>query len=167
MFCATKADIDCMYAEDTSIINAQSFSATPTPAEATTPNVLTMAMITRNEIFTSRSWRAIGAPRQTILPIRRPSKRMSFFDKANGNSRFRMIKIDNNTLIACAKIVAKAAPATPIWNPATNSTSPTIFSTQAIATVINGILESPIPRKILPRTLYATIKTVPAEQICT
>lgn len=50
MFCATKADIDRMYAGDTGIINAHSFSATPTPPEAATPSVPTIAMMARGTV---------------------------------------------------------------------------------------------------------------------
>ena len=39
------------------------------------------------------------------------------------------------------------------------------MQTLAIATVIKGVLESPIPRMMLPSTLYATIITDPAPQI--
>jgi hypothetical protein len=49
--------------------------------------------------------------------------------------------------------VASAAPLLPMWKTATNSRSPAMFKTQAMATVISGIFESPTPRKILPMTL--------------
>ena len=69
------------------------------------------------------------------------------------------------TLIACASIVAMAAPDTPNLKTATKNRSPQILHTHAIATVSSGILESPIPLKMLPITLYATIKILPALQI--
>ena len=61
-----------------------------------------------------------------------------------------MIKRETATLTAWAMMVAKAAPVAPIPNPATRIKSPIILQTQAIVTVINGVLESPIPRKMAP-----------------
>ena len=49
-----------------SMMKAQTFSATPTPAEAMSPSVLTMASTTRKESPTSRSCSAMGAPKRTI-----------------------------------------------------------------------------------------------------
>ena len=57
------------------------------------------------------------------------------------------------TLNACAKIVASAAPKAPKLKTATKIKSPIIFTTQAMATVISGVFESPIPRKIAPSKL--------------
>ena len=57
------------------------------------------------------------------------------------------------TLNAWAKIVARAAPKAPKLKTATKIKSPIIFTTQAIATVIRGVFESPIPRKIAPSRL--------------
>lgn len=50
-----KQTIDCMKAEEISMMNAQTFSATPTPADATTPMPFTIARIIRKEMLTSRS----------------------------------------------------------------------------------------------------------------
>lgn len=47
----------------------------------------------------------------------------------------------------------QGGPGGPMWNPATRSRSPKILMTQAMATVSRGVLESPIPRKMEPRTL--------------
>ena len=58
-------------------------------------------------------------------------------------------------------MVAKAAPAAPIPKPATKIKSAIILQTQAIMTVINGVLESPIPRKMAPNKLYKQMKSVP------
>ena len=51
LFCATKADIACMKAAGTSMMKAQTFSATPTPADATSPSPFTMARITLLTMF--------------------------------------------------------------------------------------------------------------------
>ncbi|MFR0957841.1 MAG: hypothetical protein ACLSFA_19680 [Roseburia inulinivorans] len=50
-----------------SMINAHTFSATPTPAEAMTPVEFTIARMIKNEMLTSRSCNAIGAPKPTIF----------------------------------------------------------------------------------------------------
>ena len=68
IFCATNADNDCENDDGTSMIKAQTFSATPTPAEAITPRLFTMELITRNDIFTSPSCKAIGSPTLIIFP---------------------------------------------------------------------------------------------------
>ena len=81
--------------------------------------------------------------------------------------RFLITNIEIITLIACAKMVAIAAPTAPMWKTATSNKSPRIFNTQAIVTVRSGIFESPIPLNILPTKLYATINNIPAEQIAT
>ena len=54
-FWATKDDIDCMKDEGTSMMKAQTFSATPTPADGISPSEFTMAWIMRNDKPTSRS----------------------------------------------------------------------------------------------------------------
>ena len=59
--------MDCMKADDMSMINAHTFSATPTPAEAMTPIEFTIARMIKNEMLTSRSCNAIGAPKPTIF----------------------------------------------------------------------------------------------------
>ena len=69
MFWATKAERDCMNEEGTSMMNMQSFSATPTPAEGMTPSELTMAMMARKEMLTRASCRAIGKPSFSVLKI--------------------------------------------------------------------------------------------------
>ena len=87
------------------MINAHTFSATPTPAEAMTPMEFTMARMIRKETITLMIW---------------------------------------------ANTVARAAPDVPIPITAHKSRSPTILQTQAIATVISGVLESPNPLNIQP-----------------
>lgn len=66
IFWATKADIDWLKAEGTSIMNPHSFSATPTPAEGITPREFTIAVMARKEILTRRSWKAMGSPKAEI-----------------------------------------------------------------------------------------------------
>ena len=76
-FCATKADMDCMNADGTSMMKAHTRSAHPTPAEAMRPRELTMAMMTRKEIPTRKSCRAMGKPRRVIRRITGMSGRTS------------------------------------------------------------------------------------------
>ena len=49
IFCAVKADMDCIQAEGTSIINTHTFSPTPMAAESVTPKEFTTVWITRKE----------------------------------------------------------------------------------------------------------------------
>ncbi len=58
----------CIKARGISMMKAQTFSATPTPAEAISPRAFTMARITRNDSPTSKSCRAIGVPKRTMRP---------------------------------------------------------------------------------------------------
>ena len=76
-FCATKADMDCMNAEGTSMMKAHTRSAHPTPAEAMSPRELTMAMMTRKEIPTRKSCSAMGKPSRVIRRITGRSGRTS------------------------------------------------------------------------------------------
>ena len=115
------------------MINAQTFSATPTPADAVTPMEFTMARMIRKEMLTRRSCNAIGAPSPTIFRRVRPWTPIS---------------------VLC---ISKAAPDVPILNPAQRIRSPAILNTHATATANSGVLESPIPLKIQPIRLYATI----------
>ena len=96
------------------MMKAQSFSATPTPAEAITPMELTMARITRKEMLTSRSWRAMGVPRARILPTSRLSNRRFLFPMVKGRVLLRITARDKRTLAAWAATVARAAPAAPM-----------------------------------------------------
>ena len=153
IFWATKADIDWLKAEGTSIMNPHSFSATPTPAEGITPREFTIAVMARKEILTRRSWKAMGSPRRNTLPILFLSKTISVLRKVNGSFCLRIISTEMITLSAWARTVAIAAPAVAMPKTPTRRKSPAILNTQAIATVTSGILESPIPRKILPSTL--------------
>ncbi len=59
--------MDCMKAEELSMIKAHTFSATPTPAEATTPMELTTERTTIKEIFTRKLYSATGVPRLITL----------------------------------------------------------------------------------------------------
>ena len=117
------------------------------------PIELAMAMITRKVIFTSRSWSATGLPNFKIRPMMAPLNRMSCRRSMKAKCFPRISSRDSATLIAWAKTVAMAAPATFRPKPPTNSRSPPIFRIQAINTVISGTRESPIPRKILPKRL--------------
>ena len=73
----------------------------------------------------------------------------SFFN-VNGNSFLLIKNKETITLMTCANTVAIAAPAVPIFKIAHKTKSPKILKTQAITTVINGVLESPKPLKIHP-----------------
>ena len=73
--------------------------------------------------------------------------------KVKGSFCLRIISTEMITLSAWARTVAIAAPAVAMPKTPTRRKSPAILNTQAIATVTSGILESPIPRKILPSTL--------------
>ena len=152
-FCATNAVMDWAKAEGISITKAQSFSATPTPAEGMVPMPLAMAMMTKNEMLTSKSWAATGTPMASTRRKIAPSQRMSRRVMVKGSFRRRMMARLRRTLTAWAKTVAMAAPATPMPQGPTRSRSPPMFSTQAMATVISGIRESPMPRKMPPSRL--------------
>ncbi len=106
IFCATNADRDCMKADGTSMMKPTIFSATPTPAEGITPRVFTIAWMTRKEMPTSRSCRAMGMPRKQTRLIRGMSGRIISFENENGSVFFRIIRKDMITLIACAATVA-------------------------------------------------------------
>ncbi len=167
MFCATNADRDCMYAEATSIRKPHIFSATPTPALCVRPRELTIANITRKERLTSSSCSATGAPNLNSCSAMSFSMRISARENANGIALRDIIISESTTLTACASTVAYAAPSAPILNTATSSRSPNILTTHAIATVISGIFESPMPRNMLPRRLKAIMNIVPAEHMRT
>lgn len=57
----------------------------------------------------------------------------------------------------CAITVATAAPLTPISNTVIKKTSKTILISVAAINMYVGVLESPIPRKILVRALYEKV----------
>ena len=143
----------CMKARGISMMKAQTFSATPTPAEAIRPRVLTMARITRKDRPTSRSCRAMGVPKRTIRRRIEGAIRISFREKEKGSGRRVMISREIRTLTVWEATVAIAAPAAPMWKPATSSRSPAMLQTLAMATVISGVRESPRPRMTLPSTL--------------
>ena len=113
-FCATKALMACMKARGMSMIKAQTFSATPTPAEAMRPSVLTMASTTRKESPTSRSYSAIGAPKRTIRVRMGVSTRISLREKGKGRVRRLSMRSEMRTLNVWEETVASAAPAAPI-----------------------------------------------------
>ena len=107
----------------------------------------------------------MGRPSVVIGLITDRLKRRSFRSKRKGSSRRRRISRESTTLTAWAATVAIAAPAVPMWNTATSRRSPAMLQTQAISTVIKGVLESPIPRKMLPIRLYAMMNTEPRPQM--
>ena len=147
------------------MMKVQTFSPTPTPAEAVVPIPLTRAWITRKELPTSSSCSATGTPMRSCRSILRVSLRPARGGMANGSGLRQRKNRESSTLTACAATVAMAAPAAPRWNPATSSRSPTMLTAQATATVYSGVLASPAPRSTAPRKLYATIKTMPNPQI--
>ena len=59
----------------------------------------------------------------------------------------------STALSACDRMVASAAPATPICNPITNAISSTIFVRQLAIRKYNGLLESPTARR-MPAPIY-------------
>lgn len=153
MFWATKADRDWEKASGTSMMKAQTFPATPTPAEGITPRLFTIAEITKKEIFTRPLCNATGVLIRSILPMMRLRKRRCAFFKRTGSPFLRTNRMDSTTLNACAMTVASAAPDAAISNPATKIRSPIILKMHANNTVISGVLESPNPRNTLPNTL--------------
>ncbi|HBN57549.1 MAG TPA: hypothetical protein DD414_12320, partial [Lachnospiraceae bacterium] len=64
------------------------------PAEAINPMELTIARITRNEMLTRRSCKAMGVPSVNILPILFLSKQIQDLVKVKGSSLFLMISKD-------------------------------------------------------------------------
>ena len=106
------------------MINPHSFSATPTPAEAMTPKLLTIAAIARKEMLTSTSWSATGAPKRRIRPVCLGWKRISRRENENGRPFILVNSKHNTTLTAWASTVASAAPATPSPQTPTSSKSP-------------------------------------------
>ena len=121
----------------------------------------------RKDIPTSRSCKAIGTPSFNSVSIRPLSNLKSALVSSNGSCFFRIIRRDAATLIPCDSTVARAAPSAPIPNTATNSRSNAILTKHAIITVTIGVLESPMPLNMLPRTLYPTINTMPKPHILT
>lgn len=129
------------------------FSTIPTAADAATPKVLIIEVMTKKENVTKTPCSATGIPILKISFVLSLSYAISFFEKENGNFRFLMMMIDKITLIAWAITVASAAPFAPMLNTATKIKSSIIFAIQAIKTVSNGVLESPMPLKTLPKRL--------------
>ena len=66
-FCDTTADMDCAKADGSSIMKAQSFSATPRPEDSVRPMSLIIEVRTRNDMFTRALCSAMGAPRRMLL----------------------------------------------------------------------------------------------------
>ena len=154
MFCATTADIDCAKAWGSSIMNAQSFSATPRPEDSIRPMSLISEVMTRNDMFTSMLCSAIGAPSFTAFIMFFPCFFLSISrENSNGRPRFFITKRHIMTLIACEMTVARAAPRAPMPRPFTNAMSPPMLRTAAMETAISGVLESPIPLKMLESRL--------------
>ena len=142
--------MDCMNADGTSMMNAQTFSATPTPADSVRPIELTIARMTRKETPTRKSCTAMGVPKISIRRMIRPSHRTIFLRNSNGSVFFDIRIYEITTLMSWAATVAMAAPAVPMWKPATSVRSPAILKMHAISTVTSGVLESPSPLKIPP-----------------
>ena len=118
------------------------------------PKVFTTVWITRKEVPTRNSCSATGVPSFNSFAMIFLSKQINFLENSNGSAFFlRMMTNEISTLNVCAATVARAAPAAPIPKPATRTRSPTILITQAMDTVTNGVLESPIPRNTAPRRL--------------
>ena len=92
----------------------------------------------------------MGSPSLVMRPVSSRWKRICSFSREKGSVLLRISRREITTLTAWAPTVAIAAPTVPRWKPATRIRSPTILHTQAMATVIRGVTESPIPRKMLP-----------------
>ena len=131
----------------------QTFSATPTAADSTTPMPLTTIWMKRKEKCTSTSCKAMGTPTFRMGRRQFLKKRTWERENAKGRPRFQMTTREMSTLRAWAATVAMAAPLAPIPSPATRNRSPTMLNRQATATVNKGVLESPNPRKMAPNTL--------------
>ena len=144
--------MDCMKAMGTSMMIMQTFSATPTPAEALSPSLLTMERFTRKEKPTMKSCRAMGVPKRTMRPsMRQSGRRMSLQPKEKGSLRRLKTQREIRTLTVWLPTVAMAAPAAPMWKTATSSRSVRMLQPQAMATVISGVFESPRPRRMPPK----------------
>ena len=138
--------------------------AMPYPEEAVNPKLFTNAQTITNEIWVNKSWRARGMPIFKIWTVSSLKPKSLRFTSMPATRRFNK-PIAKTTLTACAKTVAKAAPATFIWSTATKYKSPMMLMIQAIPTKIKGERLSPKPRKIALNKLYATIKKIPEPQI--
>ena len=136
-----------------SIIKPNSLPATPIDADATIPSEFATAELIINEAVNTISCKPSGNPIRMIC-LRIPlSIFMLSFPKWKGSPFFFTIKREMITLMPCAATVAIAAPAAAIWKTATRRRSPAILITHAMATVISGVLESPMPRNIDPQRL--------------
>ena len=63
----------------------------------------------------------------------------------------------------CARIVAIATPATPMWNTVTNSRSSTVFVTAEKIRKYSGLLVSPTARRMPAPMLYSSSPLSPAK----
>ena len=95
----------------------------------------------------------MGTPTSRMRLAQAGSGRRQDREKEKGRAFRRMSHREQITLTAWAETVAMAAPAAPMPRPPTRRRSPAMLTAQAIATVISGVLESPIPRKTAPITL--------------
>ena len=68
-------------------------------------------------------------------------------------------------MIACAEMVAMAAPAHPSFSTTIQNKSRKMFRTADNARNINGVLLSPTDLKILDRSLYKLVKGIPRKMI--
>lgn len=107
----------------------------------------------------------MGMPTNRICLAWSARGRRDRLQKQKGRAFLQIKRKETATLTACAATVATAAPAAPIPKAPTSRRSPPMLIAQAIATVISGVAESPTPRKMAPKRLYATIKIVPIPQI--
>lgn len=136
-------------------MKTHTFSATPTPAEAATPKELTMAWMSRKEVPTSSSWRATGVPQPQLSADNVPVEAQVSPGESEGQRPAAQADQEQGDKHAdgLGGHGGQSGPGGHMWNPATRSRSPKILMTQAMATVSRGVLESPIPRKMEPRTL--------------
>ena len=95
----------------------------------------------------------IGAPKVVIRRAISPSSRSSRRVSAKGSVRHLSRRKETSTLTVCEATVAIAAPAAPMPSPLMSSRSPVMLQTLAMATVMSGVRESPMPRMTLPSTL--------------
>ena len=93
IFWATKALKLCEIAAGINRINPQTFSATPTPAEAISPSEFTDVCITKNDIPTKKSCKAIGNPNFNSALAKKLLRRMYFLWNSKGNFCFVIIII--------------------------------------------------------------------------
>ena len=95
----------------------------------------------------------MGTPMDSSFFITGFWSRKSDFRTSRPSFCRRIIPKETATLTACERVVPSAAPAGPICIGPMNRTSSPIFTAQATAIKIMGLLESPMPRKMELMTL--------------